>query len=293
MREPNRLRRETERGASFSRRSLFGMAASMTLSSVAFGREETRKPELRRDRKTAINSIPFAKLNQAAKQKIGRVVESPTIFQSMPVQVVDCHPQLYLCLVRNPELIVNIWSLMGITNVKIKRTGPYTYDADDGAGTVSTLELVYGTPKIHIVYATGTYQGPLLGRRLTGSCVLVLQTGYSPTTSRRTYVTNQLEVFLQLDNVGADLIARTLHPIVGKTAAHNFAESTQFLGQVNYAAQTKPEKIYTLISKLERVDGEVLAKFSKVTELAYADAKKTGVAPSRPIARDQRTNPPR
>jgi hypothetical protein len=293
MRKPYRLLRETGFGNPFTRRSWFGVAASFALSPAAFGRDAAAPPELRRDRETAIRSIPFSKLNEVSQRKVGQVVNSPSIFRSMPVEVVDCHPQLYLCLVRNPELIVSIWSLMGITNVKLERTGPFTFDADDGAGTVSTLELVYGTPRIHIVYATGSYKGPLLGRRLKGSCVLVLRTGYSPTTSQRQYVTNQLEVFLQLDNVGADLLARTLHPLVGKTADHNFAESTQFLGQVNYAAQTRPEKIRNLIARLERVDDDVLAKFTRVTDLAYADAKKLRNPPQRPVARSGPSNPSR
>lgn len=244
-----------------------GLLGALGPRASAAPTEALRVANTRHDREAAIRAIPFDKLTDEAGARIRTVVRNPTIFRSMPVEVVACHRELFLCLVRNPEIVVGIWSVMGITTLKVTRTGPFTYNADDGAGTTSDLELVYGTPTTHIIYATGNYQGPLLGRRLRGNCVMVLNSGYVKAEDQSDYVTNQLDVFLQIENIGADLLARTIHPLVGKTADNNFAESTRFLGQIHYAAQKRPEKLDSMIRQLDEIDPQVLAQFNRVARL--------------------------
>src|SRR5262245_19827523 len=66
-------------------------------------------------RDDAARLIPFDKLDPAVAAKVKSVVANPTIFRRMPTQVFDCDPKMYVFLLRNPEVIVNIWQLMGIT----------------------------------------------------------------------------------------------------------------------------------------------------------------------------------
>ena len=102
------------------------------------------------------------------------------MFRRMPINRVECDPELYRFLIRHPEVVVNIWQLMGITQVDIERKGPFTLTASDGVGTVTETELVYGTHDIHLIYCQGSYEGPLFPRRLTGRCVLLLKSDFEP-----------------------------------------------------------------------------------------------------------------
>ncbi len=72
-----------------------------------------------------------------------RVVQNPSLFRRVPVQVIDCDPNLYLFLVRHPEVVVNIWQVMGISRVTLEQTGPDSYKGDDAAGTTGTVRLCY------------------------------------------------------------------------------------------------------------------------------------------------------
>lgn len=212
-----------------------------------------------------MRDMPIKSLPEPLHGKIQQIVGKPTIYRRLPVEVIPCDPDLYVFLVRYPEVIVNMWQLMGVTKVVIKRTGAYTYDAEDGAGTVSQVELVYGTKDKHLFMAEGYYEGPLLPRKVTGRCVLLLNSAFSHDAAQRAMVSTRLDVFVQLDNVGAEIVARTLHPLMGRTVDRNFAESSRFVGQLSHVTQSNGEGVQRMISRLNSIDPEVRTQFAQLT----------------------------
>ncbi|MDA1051456.1 MAG: hypothetical protein O3C40_13390 [Planctomycetota bacterium] len=219
-------------------------------------------------RHEAINAIPFDQLTEETQAKLWNVVSQPTIYRQLPITVTGSDPDMHVFLVRYPEIIVNIWQLMGVTKVQIQRTGDYTFQASDGAGTVCDVQLVYGDENTHVYYAEGSYEGVLLRKLIRGSCVIVLKSDYSRTEDQDVYVTNQLDLFMQLDNVGAEILARTLHPLVGKSADHNFTESTRFLSQVSRAAETRSGGLQQLAGRLKNVDEPIRERFVQIATAA-------------------------
>lgn len=219
-------------------------------------------------RREAIEAIPFDQLAEEAHAKLWSVVSRPSLYRQMPPAVIPSDPDLYVFLVRHPEVIVNMWDLMGITKVTINRNADYVFDASDGAGTDSRVELVYGDQNLHVMYAEGTYEGPLLKQQIRGRCVLVLRSDYARDQQSNTHVTSRLDVFLQIDNVGAELFARTLHPLVGNTADQNFVESVKFVGQVTQAAESRPERLQQLTQRLTKINPPVRQQFSTLATIA-------------------------
>lgn len=218
----------------------------------------------RQSREEAVRSIPFNDLNNETRAKLLRVVSNPSIYRRMPVERVDCDPDLFLFLVRYPEVVVNIWRLMEITNVSVQRTGPFTVKTFDGSGTYGHIELVYGTRDTHIIYAEGYYEGPMFKRKITGSCVMILKSGYSKNEQGRTQISNRMDMFIQIDNLGAEIIAKTLHPVVGRTADLNFAESAGFVARLSAAAETNTQALQRLSDRLRDVDPAVRQQFSRL-----------------------------
>lgn len=212
----------------------------------------------------AISSIPFDQLTEETQAKLWSVVSNPSIYRQLPVTVVEADPDMHVFLVRYPEVIVNMWQLMGVTKVQMKRTGDYTFKATDGAGTVCDVQLVYGDQNTHVYFATGSYEGALLRKLIRGSCVMVLKSDFSRTQDQEVYATNRLDMFVQLDNVGAEILAKTLHPLVGKSADHNFTESTRFLSQVSQAAETRAGGLQQLTERLTNVGEPIRARFSEL-----------------------------
>ncbi len=164
----------------------------------------------RDSREQALRSIPLGNLTPQAVAKLRPVLDDPTIFRRMPVQSIVCDPEMFTFIIRYPEVLVEIWQLMGMTRVTIERTGPFAFAGEDGAGTTCRSELVLGSEKLHIYYTEGDYEGGLINRKLDGRCICVIHSQPAIGESGQALVTASMDIFLKLDNMGADLIAKTI-----------------------------------------------------------------------------------
>jgi hypothetical protein len=144
-----------------------------------------------------------------------------------------------------------------------ERTGPFTLDTDDGSGTISKIDLVYGNENLHIFHGTGSYEGPMIRRRLTGSCVLILQTRYAADQFGRPQATNQLDVFVKIDHAAVGLVAKTIAPLVGSTADANFLESIKFVERLNETTESNGPGVQQMATRFQ-VDDDVRNGFIEV-----------------------------
>jgi hypothetical protein len=256
------LRKEaTRRG--FLASGLAAMTAGLLPVSMAVaGSEEADTSQQTRD--DAIASLPLSELTAETRRKLMMVCERPTLFRRLPQKSNACDPALHLFLIRNPEVVVNIWQIMGAASMTAERQGPYAWKGADGAGTNCDVELVYGTDNVHIIYGDGYYEGTLLKKKVTGRCVLVMRSGYGRAPDQRTYVANRLDLFLQIDNLAADVVTRTLSPWVGKVADANFHESCLFASKLSQTAEQNSRGVQRLAERLTKVEPAVREEFSKV-----------------------------
>lgn len=223
----------------------------------------------REDKQDALRLIPFGQMKPLDQNRVSQVVKDPSIFRRLPVQVIDCDPEIYAFLVSYPEVVVNIWELMGITNVQVRRLSPTSFHANDGAGTVSNVDIVYADGQTNIFFAEGYYEGPLAPKKILANCVLVLQSGYTKAAQGESFVSNRLDVFVKFESRGADFLARTLHPLIGKTADYNFAETSSFIGKISKNAEDNVNGMHNLVSRLQKVDPTVRKQFGDVVTRVY------------------------
>jgi hypothetical protein len=235
-------------------------------------------------RAAAEQAIPFDKLKPDTRAKLLSVVDRPSMYRRLPVQSIDCDHDLHVFLIRYPEVVVNIWQLMGITSIQAKRTAEFTLEGTDGVGTTSKVDLVYGTPELHLYYCEGNYEGPLFKRNLTGRSVLLLRTAYSFDRATRPICTNQLDVFLTIDNAGAELVAKTLQGTVGRTIDSNFIETTKFLTRISEAAERNGPGMENLAAKLNQCGDGVKRDFASISGGVSARAADRVAAVANPLA---------
>ena len=214
----------------------------------------------------AIKSIPLDKLADGDRAKVVSVLSNVSVFRRMPVKVIDCDPKMYLFLIRHPDVVVNIWELLKISKLRMRRTddGRFTLTEPDGASI--SLEFVYQSHDTHVIYGEGTYLGPLLARQVNGRGVLVLKTGYVRETNGRYYVTNRLDCFLQVEQLGAELLTKTISPLVGKTADNNFIQSAAFLSSISRTAEVNCDGIRMLALNLENVHPQIRLQLAMLAE---------------------------
>ncbi len=215
-------------------------------------------------REDAIRSIPLDKIEAEDRDKITAAISGGSLFRRLPVQVNECDPDLYLFLVRHPEVVVNIWEVMKISNVALQRTGPDTFRASDGAGTLCQVKYCYNNHDTHVIYAEGSYDGPLFTKPVKARCVLVLKSGYMQETNGRYYVTSRMDTFIHIDHAGVDLLAKTLQPLVHRSADYNFTETAAFLGTLSRTAEKNTAGVRRLAGKLSSLEPEVRERFAQL-----------------------------
>ena len=215
----------------------------------------------------ALKSIPLDKLDPADRAKVVSVLSNVSVFRRMPLKVIDCDPDMYLFLIRHPDVVVNIWELLKISNLRMRQTGKERFTLSEPVGATISLEFVHQRHDIHVIYGEGTYRGPLLARPVIGRGVLVLKTGYVRETNGRYYITNRLDCFLSVKPVGAELLTKTVSPLVGKTADNNFVQTAAFLGSISRTAELNSRSIRMLAYKLDGVRPTVRAQLAILADV--------------------------
>lgn len=223
-------------------------------------------------RQNAVKSIPFDKLDAESRAKVVSVLRNVSFFRRMPVQVVPCDPDLFLFLVQHPDVIVNIWQVMGVTRIAMQETGPNTFSVVDPAGTKGSAEYLYSDHETQVIYSEGAYEGPLFTRPAQGRCLMVLKTGYVREPDGRYYITTRVDVFMRMENLGVDLVTKAFSPLVGKVADMNLAYTAGFFASFSRAAEKNPQAARRLADKLSTVRPEVRERLAQLAEQAAEKA---------------------
>jgi hypothetical protein len=212
-----------------------------------------------------MRAIPYTQLDRNSRIKVGAVLANTTIFRRLPLETIECDSKLFLFLVEHPDLVVNMWEALGVSEVELLRSGELTFDAGDKAGTRGRVEYLYNTPQVHLVYADGTYSGSLMARPVRGRCVILMRSSYHQSSDGRPLVRCSIDAFLHLENIGASVLAKTFQPLVTTAADHNFHETATFLASVHHASEANYAGMQRLTEKLTNVDEADRREFSDLT----------------------------
>lgn len=217
-------------------------------------------------RREAIGSIPWEQLDEQSAADVRYVVEHAGLFRRLPAQSIECSSTFFNFLIEHPDVVVNIWRVLKLSDVQLTRVGEGQFSADDRSGTKGELRIVYGDENLHVVYGEGRYEGPLLARPVRGQCVLIVCTEHAVQADGRPLLTCRVNAFLHLENVGVDVLARTFHPLLGRTADHNLRETAQFVGMLYQAAEFNPEGVQQVAERLADVAEEDRRRFAELAE---------------------------
>lgn len=257
--------------------AIWYMALLTTCSMVvhgkhASGEERSKGTSSRQARVDAIASLPLDRLTDEDRERVRSVVSNVSIYRRLPTRVIRCDPELYQFTLENPEIMVNIWQLLGLEDVTLQRTGDRTYHVEDGAGTLGKVDFLYRNHDTQVVLGQGEYDGPMFIKPVQGECVILMKSGYVRETDGHYYITARLDVFVRLDRGStADILAKTFRPLVGMVADHNFTQTMAFIQSLSDAAEKNPRGMLRLAEKLsvpESTREEFIAMTGRVAERA-------------------------
>ncbi len=288
-----RGRYRTRRPASLLARSAIWLAvlAFATLASFARAASNTGSNDSIQGtssaaaRTSAVQSIPFDKLDVGSRSKINSVLSNASIYRRMPTRTVNCDPDLYLFLVRHPDIVVNIWEILGVAQMQLRQTDVDTFRVTEAEGTAASMEYLYHSSNLQIIYGKWTYTGPLLARKINGHCLAMLRSNYAKEANGKYYITAQMDGFISVDSGGAELIARTLQPLMVKNVDNNFIQTVAFLGSLSKTAEVNPQGMVRLADRLTHVQPTTRQQLGDVVNSVAQRSTGNGANSAGPASR--------
>lgn len=229
-------------------------------------------------RAEAIAAIPSKRLDPQYRQAVRAVLEDTSVFRRLPTKVVACDPAMFTFMAKNPEVLVQIWRELGITQVTLERLDANSFRMADNAGTTGKLVIVEQTCEDRaqnrfVMYAEGSYEGKPFTKPVKAQCVILLRSGSFVESDGRDYVAARLDSFIHIDQASLEIFAKVVHPLVGKMADRNFADTVTFVGSFSQAAEIEPLRIKRLAESLENVTAPRQRELAKIAYDCHKNAK--------------------
>ncbi|MEX2309010.1 MAG: hypothetical protein WD738_15525 [Pirellulales bacterium] len=224
-------------------------------------------------REEAVRAIPWRQMAPEHRRAAQAVIKNTSIYRRLPTRIIDCDPDMFTFLVQHPEVVIDVWRVMGMSQVALHRVGqapPDTpgrqakpdlpcYRGTDGAGTTGTVRFLYtdwgqNAQNLAVVFAEGGYEGKPFVTPLKAQSIILLRSGAVRETNGRHYVTVRIDSFLRIEQLGLELIAKTVQPWINKTADQNFIETLTFVSNFSRTAEQNPHGIERLATRLPTID---------------------------------------
>ena len=97
----------------------------------------------REARRQAMEALPMEQMTEPQRRAVEKALRSATLYRRLPVQTFTCDKDLFEFALANPESIVDIWRVLGISRLVLDPAGAAQWRLADGYGTVGTLRLLH------------------------------------------------------------------------------------------------------------------------------------------------------
>jgi hypothetical protein len=236
---------------------LMALIATCVGAPCAFG--DAAATSSRTARSEAMRAIPWRQISPQYRRAAQAVVTDPSIYRRLPTRVIDCDPELFTFLLQHPEVVIDVWHVMGISQVTLDKLPNGAYRGSDSAGTVGTVRFLHSAcskqaENTVVVYGEGSYDGKPFVQPLKAQSVLLLRSGSIQESNGRHYITVRIDSFVKIEQMGVELVAKTVQPWITKTADRNFIETLTFVSNFSRTAERNPQGIKRLASRLGAVD---------------------------------------
>lgn len=210
-------------------------------------------------RDEAVRQIPWKLMSPDNRRLAQSVINQTSIYRRLPTRVIDCDPDLFTFLLQHPEIVVDVWRVMGISQVALSRTNDGAYRGTDNAGTTGTVRYLFSNwgpdaQNVAVAYADGSYSGAPFVTPLKAQSLMFVRSSAVRETNGRRYITVKIDSFVRIEQMGIEVIAKTVQPWIAKTADQNFIETLTFVSNFSRTAEKNPEGMQRLAARLNAVD---------------------------------------
>jgi hypothetical protein len=234
-------------------------AAAVCLLPLAALANNTEATSSRTARDEAVRAIPWRQIPTEHRRAAQYVVKNASIYRRLPTRVIDCDPDMFNFLLQHPEVIIDVWRVMGISQVTLQRFADGAYRGSDNAGTTGTVRFLFSqwgqdAQNLAVILADGMYEGRPFVTPLKARTIILLRSGAVRETNGRHYVTVRVDSFVRIEQMGVELVAKTAQPWISKTADRNLIETLTFVSNFSRTAEKNPQGMQRLATRLATID---------------------------------------
>jgi hypothetical protein len=221
----------------------------------------------------ALNRLPLDDLTNEQRGRVNDVLEHRSMFRRLPAISIDANAEVYNHLTHNPESVVGIWRVLGISKFTMQQTGPTEWYGDAGDGSTGAIDVLSRSPNHHLLLCTGKYKSPLLARPIEATAVMHLRTQYQQGEDLQPQVVHGLDLFVMFPSHTIDTVARVIAPVSHMIADRNFRELSLFVRFMNVAMERQPGWMEQTIQRIDGIDREQRIELMKLSARVYVAAQ--------------------
>ncbi|MDA0282082.1 MAG: hypothetical protein O3B13_11455 [Planctomycetota bacterium] len=221
----------------------------------------------------ALQRLPLNELTPEQLNRVNQVLENRSMFRRLPTISIDADPEVYTHLTHNPESVVGIWRVLGISTFTMEQTGPAVWYGDAGDGSTGTIDVLSRTPTRHLLLCKGKYKSPLLARPIEATAVMHLQTRYEQGENFQPKIVHGLDLFVMFPSHTIDTVARVIAPVSHMIADRNFRELSLFVRFMNVAMERQPGWVEQTVQRIDGIDREQRLELMKLSARVYVAAQ--------------------
>jgi hypothetical protein len=188
----------------------------------------------------AIDALPAE-----IRGKIAKVVQSPTMTAHGPAE--EFPANFYDWLVDHPDRVALAWRRLGVPCVGITNHGNGTFGWTDGQGSDLTWRCAYSGAGARVWFAEGQARLAAHLPLITVRAVAVLRYAKRRESTGRTFVTHDVDVYLQTDSRAAALVLKLIGPAAPHLAEEGAGQLLLFFSGIARHLEAHPDETFTLL----------------------------------------------
>ena len=226
-----------------------------------------------RARRKAEEALPLHALAPAARGRAARVLADHSLFRTLPVLRFPIHSEGLRYFVQNPDAAVALWRELGISACEMWQTGPDSYEADAGDGSIGAFDVLLRSEKDQLVLVRGQFKSPVLAEPVEATCLFHLHTETAFDAAGEPLAVGVASLFVAFPSRAVGAAAKLISPVTSVILDRNFVEVCLFAHLMDRSMQTRPVWVESLAARLEGVLPRRREELSRLSEHVHTAAR--------------------
>jgi len=194
----------------------------------------------------AAAAIPFDQFNPNLRERVRKVVASPTLVTHADSEEFEGSVAMYNWLMDHPDRATLAWQRMGVTCSPITDRGRGFFGWADDNGSDVVWSTIHSSPTARVWYAEGTVKAGKIGPRVPVKGVVVMRHTL-PATGEGT-IRHEIDLFCYADHRAAQIAYRMMGNKVDRHAEEAAGQLMMFFSALTRQMKQHPEQTEQLLA---------------------------------------------